>query len=160
MTAITGEYIIRKAALRDVALIAHQRAAMWRDINGLSPDEYEALRQACEAWIGPLFANGGYAGWFAERDGVAVAGGGLLIRQHGPYPGRLGPGRWAHIVNVYTEPKHRRRGLARRIMETMVDWCFEQGFADITLTASDEGRPLYESMGFEPTSDMRLVKWR
>jgi hypothetical protein len=41
-------------------------------------------------------------------------------------------------------------------METMVGWCRSQGFAGVTLHASDDGRHLYESMGFELSNEMRL----
>jgi hypothetical protein len=38
----------------------------------------------------------------------------------------------------------------------MVAWCRAQGYAGVSLHATDEGRPLYESMGFAPTNEMRL----
>jgi hypothetical protein len=38
----------------------------------------------------------------------------------------------------------------------MVEWCREQGFRWIYLHPSEQGRPLYESVGFEPSSEMRL----
>jgi hypothetical protein len=41
-------------------------------------------------------------------------------------------------------------------MRTMVDWCLRAGFARITLHASEDGRHLYESLGFEPSNEMRL----
>ena len=37
----------------------------------------------------------------------------------------------------------------------MVEWCREQGFRWIYLHACEQGRPLYESVGFEPSSGMR-----
>lgn len=57
---------------------------------------------------------------------------------------------------MYTEPSHRRRGLARKIMTAMLDWCLVQGIKRITLHASDEGRPLYEKLGFFQTNEMRF----
>jgi GNAT superfamily N-acetyltransferase len=60
------------------------------------------------------------------------------------------------IVNVYTEPAHRRRGLARRLMVAMLDWLREQGYGTVSLHASDYGRPLYESLGFAATNEMRM----
>lgn len=64
--------------------------------------------------------------------------------------------RRATILNVYTEPDYRRRGIARQIMETMIAWCRQQGFARVSLHASEHGRPLYESLGFEDSNEMRL----
>ena len=41
-------------------------------------------------------------------------------------------------------------------MLLMIQWLKEQGFGSVVLHASDEGRHLYESMGFIPTNEMRL----
>ena len=64
--------------------------------------------------------------------------------------------RRATILNVYTDPEYRRRGIARLLMETMIDWCKRKGLARVNLHASDAGRHLYESLGFEPSNEMRL----
>ncbi len=62
---------------------------------------------------------------------------------------------YAH--SVYTEPKHRRNGLARRILNGMIEYCHENGWPRINLHASELGRGLYEDLGFKPTNEMRLV---
>jgi predicted acetyltransferase len=74
----------------------------------------------------------------------------LASRPHDPAT------RWALIINIYTEPKVRRRGLARRLMLLMIQWLKEQGFSSVVLHASHAGRPLYEKLGFVPTNEMRL----
>jgi len=149
---------MRSAEPRDVAVIAYHRAAMFRDMGSIPEQDYEPLRQASTEWIGSLFANDGYAGWLVEHQSSVVAGGGLLIREMGPVPGRYRVSRWAHILNMYTEREYRRRGLARRLMQTMLDWCVDHRFEVVTLAASAEGRPLYESLGFVPTNDMVLKR--
>jgi GNAT superfamily N-acetyltransferase len=58
-------------------------------------------------------------------------------------------GRLAFVYNVYTEPAHRRRGLARRIMATIHDWCRGAGLPLVALNASRDGQPLYEAMGYQ-----------
>ena len=60
------------------------------------------------------------------------------------------------IVNVYTEPAYRRRGLARRLMVAMLEWAHGEGYGTVSLHASDFGRSLYESLGFKATNEMRL----
>ena len=58
---------------------------------------------------------------------------------------------------MYTEPEQRNQGLARTIMEAMIGWCREQGFAVVALHASEAGRPLCERVGFTPSNEMRLA---
>src|SRR4029077_5364059 len=48
------------------------------------------------------------------------------------------------------------KGRCLRVDATMIDWCREQGFAAVYLHSSKDGRPLYEALGFEPTTEMRL----
>jgi GNAT superfamily N-acetyltransferase len=64
----------------------------------------------------------------------------------------------AYLPNVYVDDEHRRRGLARRLTETVLAWCRERGMGRVVLHASDEGRSLYESLGFVASPrEMRLV---
>jgi len=101
--------------------------------------------------------DGTYRGWLVETSGDGiVAGGGVIILQFQPHPIDPRPQR-AWVVNMFTEPEHRRRGLARRLMKTMVEWCSAEGMRFLYLHASDDGRPLYESMGFKSSNEMRLA---
>jgi GNAT superfamily N-acetyltransferase len=62
----------------------------------------------------------------------------------------------ATIVGVYVLPPFRRRGIARGLTERAIEWCRAQGCEYVRLQASAAGRPLYESLGFTPGSEMRL----
>ena len=42
-------------------------------------------------------------------------------------------------------------------MEAMIEWCRGQRMANVFLHASEEGRPLYDSLGFTSTNEMRLA---
>lgn len=59
-------------------------------------------------------------------------------------------------MNVYTEPGQRGRGLARCLLETMIGWARARGLSLLYLHASPQGRALYESLGFEPSNELRL----
>jgi len=155
-TSASDEFRIRPATVTDAATIAHHRAAMFQDMGRISGEEYTLLRAATESWIAGVLANQQYVGWLVEDSGAIVAGGGILLREQFPTPGCYKTGKWAHIMNVYTKPEYRRRGLARRLMHLMIEWCTAQKIDQLTLSASDEGRPLYQSLGFQQTSDMRL----
>jgi GNAT superfamily N-acetyltransferase len=55
---------------------------------------------------------------------------------------------------MYTEDEFRRRGVAKRVVQEALEWCKKMGYERVVLHASLHDRPLYESMGFEPTSEM------
>ena len=68
-------------------------------------------------------------------------------------------GQWrGNILNVYTEPEHRRRGIARALMQIALEWCASNDVDAVILHASAEGSALYASLGFAPTNEMRLIR--
>ena len=151
-----SEISIRSATAQDCAVILHHRRSMFQDMGEGSPEDLERMVEATAPWLAGALADGSYHGWLAEYpQGQIVAGGGVLISSwpagpHDPVTRR------ALIINVYTEPKVRRKGLARRLMLLMIQWLKEQGFSSVVLHASDAGRPLYQDLGFVPTNEMRL----
>jgi GNAT superfamily N-acetyltransferase len=122
--------------------------------------EAQVLDQMCEVfrpWLVRMLHSGEYLAWFAiAPDNTLAAGLGLWLMDWPPH--MIGPGaRRGNILNVYTSPEHRRQGLARRLMDTSLEWCRAHGIRAVILHASDQGRPLYHSLGFRPSNEMRLV---
>ena len=154
MSFDTARYRIRPATADDVHVIARHRAAMFRDMGTLPAVDVEPLAAASLRHLRDALASGDYLGWLVETDGVVVAGAGVLMRTLLPRPGYLEGGIDAYVLNVYTEPGHRRRGLAQALMEAVLAHCRAAGVARVTLHASDEGRPLYSALGFTATSKM------
>jgi GNAT superfamily N-acetyltransferase len=152
---MNSEYRIRRGTVEDAPVIARQRAAMFRDMGDLIGDAAAQIESASFVYIRQMMAEQRYLGWLAERQGEVVAGCGLIISQLLPRPGAIDGGAQALIVNVYCEPEHRRRGLARALMAAMLDWCKSERIAKVVLHASQDGRPLYESLGFVQTNEMR-----
>lgn len=67
-------------------------------------------------------------------------------------------GNRAHIMNVYVREEFRRRGIAREMMEMLLDEAKLRGVSQITLDATESGRPLYQALGFESSEEfMELI---
>jgi GNAT superfamily N-acetyltransferase len=150
------EVRIRPAGSLDIPHILHHRQSMYMDMGRGDPASYAKMLEATEAYLRAAMASGAYTAWMAETaEGRVIGGAGVAIS---PWPGSPDDpsGRRALVLNVYTEPEFRRRGIARRIMETAIAWCREQGLGSVSLHASDVGRTLYESLGFRQTNEMRL----
>lgn len=64
--------------------------------------------------------------------------------------------RFAYVNSVFVYPEYRRRGIAKGLMELTLVWAREQGCSQVRLRASDDGRPLYASLGFKPSTEMQL----
>lgn len=62
----------------------------------------------------------------------------------------------AHINAVYVQPAHRRRGIASVLMQLAIKWARERGCTRVRLRSSDEGRFLYERVGFREGREMEL----
>ena len=150
------DYEIRLATAADAVVIAHHRVAMFRDMGILEGADAAALAAGARGQLAAALTTGMYTGWLVEHTDRVVAGGGVVVRPLLPRPGFPIGGEEAYILNVYTELEHRRRGLARQLLTTMLAWCEKRGSALVSLHASDEGRALYESLGFASTNEMRL----
>jgi GNAT superfamily N-acetyltransferase len=154
------DYRIRRATVFDAAVIARHRAAMFYEMKCVNEIESASIISASIPQLSEMLTDGDYAGWLVELDEKVIAGGGVMIRRLLPRPGSLQGGEEAYIMNIYTELEHRRRGLARKIMETILEWCSERDFARVTLHPSDEGESLYLNLGFERTKEMIWVRER
>ena len=54
----------------------------------------------------------------------------------------------AHLMNVYVKKDFRRKGLAKKMLELLIEEAKSRKVTEISLDATEKGRPLYESMGF------------
>jgi GNAT superfamily N-acetyltransferase len=159
---------IRLASPDDVGIIAHHRAGMFRDMGSAPPESLAALREATVAAVRDMFENDQYVGWLAYvagEPGHVVGGVGVHRRLVQPFPRKrddgsveIRQGRQALVVNVFTEPGYRRRGIARQLMETLMEWAGSAGVDSLVLHAAPDGRPLYESLGFTQTNEMRYQR--
>ena len=147
--------LIRAALLADIPEILRQRRRMYEDIHHTDSLVLDAVVSLSSAYLNTAIADGSFRAWLAAEGDRVVAGGAVIISPWPAHPYDL-ECRRATILNVYTDPEYRRRGIARKLMQTIIAWCQREGFARVTLHASDEGRHLYESLGFEPSNEMRL----
>ena len=155
------QYTIRRCARDDAATIARHRVEMFREMGEVPTEDLaqELLAKSTSALAAPL-ADGTYVGWFAiAADGTVIAGAGVHIRPQLPRMShdhqRIEATPVPLAVNVYTETPWRGKGVARALMRALMEWATAQRADRVVLHASDAGRPLYESLGFAATNEMR-----
>jgi GNAT superfamily N-acetyltransferase len=147
--------------------VARHRAAMFEAMGSTVPAMVAPLIAATEAMLREAIPRGEYRGWLAavgaEPERIA-AGAGVQIRRVHPFPRRwpdgsvdVALGRQAIVLNVYTEPPFRGRGLARRLMHEVLAWARAVELDSLVLHAAADGRMLYEELGFAATNEMRFM---
>ena len=150
-------FSIRETSAADLEEILHHRRMMFYDMGYEDTSVLDRVVQSSRPPIQRYLANGSYRGWFAMADGRVAAGVGLIITElvSGPFsPEQTSR---PYLLNVYTEPEFRKRGLARLLAVKAIEWCRTQGYKILWLHASKYGKPLYDSLGFEPTNEMKLM---
>ena len=66
-------------------------------------------------------------------------------------------GKRAHLMNVYTRSDYRRQGIARKMVNMLIDETWKRGATEISLDATKMGRPLYESLGFTNSTECMVL---
>lgn len=147
---------IRRGEPADIPVIVHHRLGMFTEMGFGDPSTYAEYASEFQSFAAREMAAGRFLSWLAETsEGEIVAGGAVLVVPWPANPKHRKQQR-AFLLNVFTEPAFRRQGIARSLVQTMSDWCRGQGFGSVFLHASDAGRPLYQSMGFQPTTELRF----
>ena len=150
------ELRIRRASLLDVPTLIRHRRSMWWELGRRDEAALDLMEAAAREYFDAAVGDGSYRGFLAEAgSGAVIGGGGIVVSL---WPGVLGQRRprRAMILNMYVESAYRRKGIAQALMEAMIAWCRENEFAYVSLHASEQGRGLYEKLGFKPTDEMRL----
>jgi len=154
---------IRLATPADADAIAWHRARMFQDMGEVPRNLFDEFRAKSRDRLGDLLTRGQYIGWLATPESAAdkiVGGAGVHLQRVLPHPlnqSALAEGRHGIIVNVFTEPEWRKRGIAALLLERVIDWARRERLDRLLLHASDEGRALYERLGFVATNEMRFA---
>lgn len=107
-------------------------------------------------WLLAHMANNTYLGFFAVEGKIVMSAAGMYLMDFPPGPLTFHD-KSAYLLNVYTYPDYRKRGLAKQLVQQLIAEAQKRGIRRILLHASDAGRPLYESMGFTISNEMRLM---
>jgi len=147
---------MRRACAEDLKHILHHRLAMFEEMGFREAAVLDRVEAVSREYFTQALQAGTYVGWMAEAAGGQVVGrGGIVIAAWPGFPVEQHAKRvW--ILNMYTEPRARRCGVARKLMQAMIEWCRSEGYHSVSLHASEAGRSLYESMGFRQTNEMSL----
>ena len=153
--------VLRLATLNDIPTLVKHRRGMFVDMDALKggtldPGGLDAMDMTYASYLRAHLIDGRLQAWIVMDGDRSAASGSILYTDWLPRPdGKQSV--LAYVHSVYTKPVYRRLGLARQILNAMIAECHARGLPRLTLHASNEGRGLYEQLGFVPTNEMRLM---
>ena len=118
---------VRRATLRDLERLAHQRRKMWEDMGVKDSGLLDVADRDYKRWVRAEMAKGRLIGWVVETCEGLAGGGCLWLRPSQPRPkprGTIEP----YLFSMFTEPQFRGKGVASRILDEAIRWCRRRGY--------------------------------
>lgn len=146
------EYRIADAS--DIDMLMNVRLSMLRIVNDLPVDYIFDDKLVTNSRR--YFLEGDQTTVVAVDDGRCVACASMSYIEIMPTFSHTS-GKRAHLMNVYTEKDYRRRGIARQLVNMLIGDARAHGATEISLDATESGRPLYESVGFKASEECMVI---
>ena len=152
-------YEYKKAIIADIDELVRTRISVLRTANKLSNDvDMSLVEKESYEYYKSAVETGEHIAYLVYDNENLIGAGGVSFYQvmptyHNP------TGKKAYIMNMYTASEYRRQGIAFHTLDLLVKDIRKQGISQITLEATEMGRPLYEKYGFvKMENEMELIK--
>lgn len=152
----TLDFKFRPVGPDDLEAICRHRHEMFK-VSGRTDAMVAPMTRRFREWLRPRLADGRYFGWFVLSGDEIVAGVGMMVIDWPPHPSHPDQSERGYILNMYVEPHHRRMGHGRRLLELCHAEARRRGVTYAVLHATQQGRGLYEQMGWTQTTEMSLT---
>lgn len=151
------DLIYKRATLEDINTLAETRIEVLKAANKLCADtDMGEVERQSYLYYQKALSDGSHIAYLVFDESGCIGTGGVSFFQvmptyHNP------SGKKAYIMNMYTNPKYRRKEIAYKTLDMLIKEIKSKGISSISLEATDMGRPLYEKYGFvKMNSEMEL----
>ena len=149
---------IREATEADIPVLVRARRLMFEELDDYDTGLLDRVDAAFDDYLRVEMRAGRVSGWVAidraSGEWVGAVANEWIVVPATPNVRR--PLR-ASLYGLFVRSGYRRRGIARSLVNAATDAARTAGAGAVQLHASEYGRPLYESLGFKPTTEMRLI---
>ena len=141
------------AAIEDLDVLTKTRVEVLRAANQLDEAvDMSLVEKESREYYQKALADGSHVAVLVYDGEEFVGAGGVSFYTVMPTYHNTS-GKKAYIMNMYTKPEYRRKGIAYQTLDILVDACKKRNITHITLEATEMGRALYEKYGFVAMQD-------
>jgi GNAT superfamily N-acetyltransferase len=139
----------RRAGINDVEALVDYRIKFLNELdNHRENNGTRILRQSLSEYFSKAIPGNDFIAWLAELNGRIVGTSGMVVWQ---LPGRYGgleSGRAGYILNMYTVPEARGKGICTRLLKELISEARVIGLRYLHLHATKDGIRIYKKRGF------------
>lgn len=145
-------FTYKRATIEDIDILTKTRIEVLRAANRLPDDaDMSEVEKQSRMYYEKALCDDTHTAYlvfdFIGNENCFVGAGGVsffsvMPTYHNP------SGNKAYIMNMYTKPEYRRKGIALKTLNLLIEDAKSRGITAISLEATDMGRSLYEKYGF------------
>ncbi|MFW9923440.1 MAG: GNAT family N-acetyltransferase [Candidatus Thorarchaeota archaeon] len=148
----------RRATIEDIDILIDLRVEFLYEALKVSKDvSNKELRNSLRDYFSKTMPQDEFIAWLAIHEDEIIATSGLSFYTVAPSFANIS-GRIGYILNMYTKPNWRRKGIGKTLFEKMLFEAKQKGISKLSLHATSDGRPLYEIFGFTTDEGMMAKK--
>ena len=158
---IGKEIVYRRGTLDDVQVLVDLRVRFLNELlNHPENNETRVVRKSLLEYFTEAIPSRDFVAWVAEFGGKIVATSGMVVWQKPALYGGVESGKLGYLLNFYTIPEARGKGIATRLLNELIREAKSMGLRYVHLHASKDGEPIYRKAGFVepkmPELELRL----
>ena len=152
------EYEFKKATIKDIDLLTKTRIEVLRAANKLDQNiDMTLVEKNSYIYYKESLKNDEHVAFMIfEKNNFVGCGGvsffSVMPTYHNP------SGRKAYVMNMYTRPEYRRKGIAIKTLELLIQEAKNRNITHISLEATEMGKYVYQKYGFQEMTDEMELK--
>jgi GNAT superfamily N-acetyltransferase len=153
--------IYRRAEINDIPTLVDYRVRFLNELYKHPEDaETAVIRKSLQNYFKKTIPSKEFIAWIAEYDGKTIATSGMVVWQKPAIYGGIETGKLGYLLNFYTIPEARKKGICTRLLNELIKEAKSLGLKYLHLHASKDGINIYKKAGFvkpnQPELKLRL----
>ena len=153
--------VYRPATVNDASALVDYRIRFLNELlNHPDDDDTKVLRKSLVEYFARAIPSKDFIAWVAEYDEKIIATCGMVVWQKPAIYGGVESGKLGYLLNFYTVPEARGKGIATRLLNELLREAKSSGIKYLHLHASKDGISIYRKAGFMepemPELELRL----
>jgi len=148
--------VFRKLNENDMELFINLRLDFLIDcFNSINDADKNDIKNNLKSYFNKHINNDDFVGFVGEYNGNIASTAYLIISEYPANPNLIN-GKIATLLNVYTLPEYRKKGIAKKLIEEIIKEAKLMGVCRIDLKATEAGYNLYKKLGFQEDKDRSM----